>query len=591
MPGPTPAAKPKRAASARPGPARAFGRSLTDFRKLSSAEQKLLDCCRRGEAAIIADQRPERQTKGNEIRADIVRFLALGGDGSAPVHEHGVRLQGAWLTGELDLRFTTVREGLTLHKCRIERIDALNANLKLLELDGSRLERGMQGSNLRCEGGVCLRDGFAADGDIWLSCATIGSILDCSSGRFENGGEAALVCEDARIGGSVLLCRGFHARGEVSLSGTIIGGSLEGGGGVFVATGVTALLADRVRVSGHVFLNEGFRALGEVRLPRMSVGGNLECMTGRFENPGGVALDLGGASVSGNLLLSDGCHAVGAVAMIGTSIGGSFICTQGCFENPDGQALTCDFTRVAQAFFFREVKQLEGAVHLSSMDVANLCDDLDSWRLAQGKLVLDGFTYGRIVGSPIDAPGRIAWLQYQYPEYLGTTFRPQPWEQLIGVLRAMGHPNEARTVAIAKQERLRRAGKIVVGVRTLHWLYGLLVGYGYRPGRLLVAIIAVWLFCGAAYWAAAHPGWIARTHLIEPSDQATSETYDSFSPFAYSADVLLPIVDLGYAAQWQPALNEPGGLGLRNLRWLEILLGWLFGGALAAMLGNLIKKD
>jgi hypothetical protein len=33
------------------------------------------------------------------------------------------------------------------------------------------------------------------------------------------------------------------------------------------------------------------------------------------------------------------------------------------------------------------------------------------------------------------------------------------------------------------------------------------------------------------------------------------------------------------------------GPSRQPLRWLEILIGWLFGGALAAMLGALIKKD
>jgi hypothetical protein len=38
-----------------------------------------------------------------KIDAGFVRFLTLGGDESAPVHENGVHLQGAWLEGVLDL--------------------------------------------------------------------------------------------------------------------------------------------------------------------------------------------------------------------------------------------------------------------------------------------------------------------------------------------------------------------------------------------------------------------------------------------------------------------------------------------------------
>ena len=64
---------------------------------------------------------------------------------------------------------------------------------------------------------------------------------------------------------------------------------------------------------------------------------------------------------------------------------------------------------------------------------------------------------------------------------------------------------------------------------------------------------------------------------------------------APSADVLLPIVDFGYADEWKPVVSANGvqswGWWLRILRGVEIVLGWLFGGALAAMLAQLIKKE
>jgi hypothetical protein len=33
----------------------------------------------------------------NRVRADFLRFLMLGGDKDAPIHEKGVQLQGAWM--------------------------------------------------------------------------------------------------------------------------------------------------------------------------------------------------------------------------------------------------------------------------------------------------------------------------------------------------------------------------------------------------------------------------------------------------------------------------------------------------------------
>src|SRR5882672_5494248 len=89
-------AAPKRPAAPRK-PVHAFGRSLADFGKLWLAEKTLLDCCRRGEFAWIASERPEAETDDNRVRAAFIRFLALGGDDGHPVHERGVQLAGAWV--------------------------------------------------------------------------------------------------------------------------------------------------------------------------------------------------------------------------------------------------------------------------------------------------------------------------------------------------------------------------------------------------------------------------------------------------------------------------------------------------------------
>ncbi len=71
-------------------------------------------------------------------------------------------------------------------------------------------------------------------------------------------------------------------------------------------------------------------------------------------------------------------------------------------------------------------------------------------------LQLDGLTYDRF-GDPTDvlASARIASLDLQQPKDLYEAFKPQPWEQMIKVLRDMGHYKEARSVAIEKQVRLR----------------------------------------------------------------------------------------------------------------------------------------
>jgi hypothetical protein len=301
----------------------------------------------------------------------------------------------------------------------------------------------------------------------------------------------------------------------------------------------------------------------------------------------------------------NGFHATGKVRLASTRIASNLDCTRGVFENNGGYALQCDGAEVENIFFFRSVKHLDGAA-LSSMQVGTLCDDASSWMKAREHLVLDGFTYERIAGDSTltSAPARIAWLDLQLPEHLSKEFRPQPWEQLIAVLRAMGHPNEARTVAVEKQKRLLKAGRIPFGARTLHRLYGVFVGYGYRPLRLLVAIGAVWIVPAALYWAAVNPDWFnAQARILVPATGRANApnrdrlVYRDFDAFVYSADVLLPVIDFGYASEWKPVVRDGKGNPLiwgrllRYLHWFQILAGWVAGLLLITVVRNLIKKD
>ena len=97
---------------------KAFGRSLDDFLPLRDAENKLLHACASGTDLALSHGRPEQKTPENALRAEFVRFLALGGDESAAIHEMGVQVEGAWIEGSLNLDHCTVRR-IWLGKCRI----------------------------------------------------------------------------------------------------------------------------------------------------------------------------------------------------------------------------------------------------------------------------------------------------------------------------------------------------------------------------------------------------------------------------------------------------------------------------------------
>jgi hypothetical protein len=73
---------------------------------------------------------------------------------------------------------------------------------------------------------------------------------------------------------------------------------------------------------------------------------------------------------------------------------------------------------------------------------------------------LEGLHYDRMIG-PTDAASRITRLKRQRTDQLDDEdWAPQPWEQLIKVLRDMGHPTEAAEIAMEKQRMMRAARRI-----------------------------------------------------------------------------------------------------------------------------------
>ena len=504
---------------------RAHGRSLKDFKNLSWAEKKLIACAARGRECILSTELPDAQTRANAIRPELIRFLALGGDEAAPVHEKGLRVVGAFIGAakegesprDLDLDGCKLSSRLGFFACHFDApivlrhaeglsIACVGATFPGLDGDGLKLNgdlflhravstgtvrllgakisgdllcRGGQfenaeGEALSCDraeigGSVFFDQSFRATGEVRLLGAKIGGNLYCDGGRFENTDGGALSCDGAEIGGRVSL-KAFRGTGEVRLLGAKIGGNLICEDGRFENADGNALSCDRAEISGNVFLDENFHATGEVRLLGAKVDGDLLCRGGRFENAQGAALSCDGVEIGGSAFLDGALHATGGVRLLGAKIGGNLYCDGALFENADGHALSCDSAEIGGALFFHHIPLTLGRVSFAHTHVATLVDDLPSW--PEKALYLDGFRYDRIAASaPLDAKSRIAWLDRQCPELLaGDSFALQPWTQLAKVLREQGHFRDAAEVDIAREDRQRAAGKVADRSALNKWL-------------------------------------------------------------------------------------------------------------------------
>lgn len=118
----------------------------------------------------------------------------------------------------------------------------------------------------RVHGSVNLGDGFKATGPVNLMRSRIDGDVDCSGGEFSSGikdasGDVkealdyALALDGAKIGGGLLLREGFAANGEVRLLSAEIKGQLSCRGGTF-----------RELAKGHAFTADGAQLAGTLWL-------------------------------------------------------------------------------------------------------------------------------------------------------------------------------------------------------------------------------------------------------------------------------------------------------------------------------------
>jgi hypothetical protein len=180
------------------------GRTLAEFQPLQPAETELLQACAEGKVTELGKERPIEKTKVNAVRASFIRFLALGGDDEAPVHEHGVQLAGAWIEGVLDLQGAVTPSNLSLNRSYFESPPVLrDAEIAgTLTLSGSQVP-GLQADRLQCKGSLFMSGGFASSGEIRLLGAQIHGNLSCKGAQLDGKNGEALATDSAVIKGNL----------------------------------------------------------------------------------------------------------------------------------------------------------------------------------------------------------------------------------------------------------------------------------------------------------------------------------------------------------------------------------------------------
>lgn len=482
-------------------------------------------------ATASAHWGPERT-----VRASVVAQLLLHGPPARLGRVSCLKLSGAYITGELNLSGGDVRPYVELHDCRFERQllipECRCTTVRMVRCAMPRIEA----SRLTTSGDLHLPQ-CVVPGGIRLADAHIGTDL---------------LLNQIQVGPDNRLGRSLHA------DGVQVGQDLEA---------------------------ELISATGEISLRSARIGGRLSLRGSILRNPGGqFALNAARVTVEHTLYLSSGWassrdfgggtppHAIrtrhfvceGGVRLQDGRFGNAVVIDRARFLLTAGQELSLRRIQTPELRFTPD-RPPTGRISLAGAKVGNLRDAADSWP-GPGLIDLSGCTYETLnPKGRFPLARRIDWLAAATPEY-----NPEPYEELAAALRANGEDTDAREVLLAKQRRRRETLPLVA--RLWGYVQDATVAYGYRPGRAAVWMALLWL-AGSVFFATRPPA---------PLDE---QAVPHWNAALYALDLLLPVINLGQDAAW-----NPGG----HSQWAAtalVLLGWILATTVAAGVTRVLRRS
>ncbi|MBR7825408.1 hypothetical protein KDK95_03755 [Actinospica sp. MGRD01-02] len=535
--------------------------------ELSEAEERLWEAFGHG--------RQVEFWHGEEIRADVVAALALGAVAGTPGRTAGVRMRGARIVGELDLRHGTVEVPLTMLSCTFPDPVRLEQSVtKSIDLTGSHLVRlWATGAHIRgsltlnrlgiSDGGqdaallqlltvetdlLCIR--LRCRGKITLINTRVGSALRLNRAELRNPGDVAINVGGMSVGSSFYFT-GATIEGHLRMPGLSVGGmfSLEDStladpptAGLFAHQSVSA---DSIEVNGNAFFDR-VTAAAQIDLTGASFGGRLSFKGARLGSPmpEWPALMASSVTVARGLYIGDGFRAATGARLTGAQIGGHL----DLFGMAPGSGPLQLYH--AKAATVRDGRTQHGRY---------VAGGVGSW---PADVQLDGFTY-EAFDPYLDAGERVGLLRRQ-PGYTA-----QPYEFMAAYYRALGHEEAARRILIEKERvrhrdfhSLSRLGSVISST---------LLGYGYLPRR-------------AAYLAAAVQAAASIFYAYDVPTPVHPGDHVTFYPLLYAADLFVPIVHFGQA----DAFQSHGFAAF--VAFLLPYLGWALGLAIVAGASRTLSK-
>ncbi|MDH6109973.1 hypothetical protein P3T36_005143 [Kitasatospora sp. MAP12-15] len=473
------------------------------------------------------------------VRAEVLARLLLAGPTALPGSVRALKLTGALITGRLDLAGGRIEDFIELRGCLFDtQILLSEAHAGTIRFDGCWFPR-VDASRLCTSGDLVFARCVVAAG-LRLTDAQIGTDLIANH----------LVVGSDQYGSSfsadgLTVSQDFEADrlvsyGELSLRTARIGGRLSLRGAELRALRGQrdCLNAPRLTV-GNTFYLSGW-------LP----GSQLGQMYGTGY---GEAAPTGGASIP--------FHAWGGVRLNDGRFESACLIAGAEFHLGPGRELSMRRIQTPELRFSCPYPP-SGHVSLSRARIGNLVDTPEAW--PPGDIGLTGFTYESLrPAAAFTVRQRIAWLDGARGE-----FQPEAYEQLAAALRRDGSDEDAREVLYAKQRRRRRS--LPLPGRIWGRVQDVTVGYGYRPGRAALWLVAAWAL-GTLFF------------LLHRPAPLKADEVPHWNAALFALSKVLPIVDLG-----QDGWN-PGGVG-QLVSAALVLTGWVLATTAAAGATRLLQR-
>lgn len=381
----------------------------------------------------------------------------------------------------------------------------------------------------------------------------------------------------ARIAGQVRLVD-VNARGSVVLDDSVVsnrnGDVIEG----------------RRFTTGGNLDARGVVMFGSILLPEASIGANFDLRYSRLVNPGRYrrdqsqkpSVDLRVAHIGRDLVCARGekqpFSAHGEIRIRRAEIG-----RQTNFQGAELGSRLSETAINAYGLITQELRvdvasAPRGHVNLRHARCATLADNDKFWD-ASGHISLHDFRYDALA-EPIelDDDGQVKHRLKLLRNAMGDIYRPGPYDQFATMLRNSGNEEHASTVLIDKQ-RWRYAA-LADGYRFLgfpvmlwSWLQRWMVGYGYRPMRALLWLLA--LLIGGSVWFSLQP-----TPM-----EANADDHLVWNPVLFTVDQLVPIVDFGHKNRWH--FDGPS-------QWITaglVAAGWILATTVAAGITRMLRRS